>query len=71
MKNTKVPKGKQMVRTRRKDLRKITNQLRKISKEERTRVSQLWDMHKELFSNPPEEKEKEKEPTTIDEYFEE
>ena len=64
MKNTKVPKGKQMVRTRRKDLRKI-------SKEERTRVSQLWDMHKELFSNPPEEKEKEKEPTTIDEYFEE
>ena len=60
MKNTKVPKGKQMVRTRRKDLRKI-------SKEERTRVSQLWDMHKELFSNPPEEKE----PTTIDEYFEE
>lgn len=69
MKNTKVPKGKQMVSTRRKDLKKITNQLQKISKEERTRVSQLWDMHKELFSNPTEEKEKE--PTTIDEYFEE
>ena len=66
MKSTKVPKGKQMISTRRKDLKKITNQLRKISKEERSRVSQLWDMHKELFSKDPEEKV-----TTIDEYFEE
>lgn len=66
MKSTKVSKPKQIFSTRRKDLKKITNQLRKISKEERTRVSQLWDMHKELFSKPPKE-----ETTTIDEYFEE
>jgi len=69
---TPNPKVKKIVDTRKTQLKTIRTQLKKISSDERERVKDLWQMHKELFSaSSPEEVEVEVVPSeTIDEFFE-
>lgn len=68
---TNSPNVQKLVSTRRTHLKKIQVQLRKISGQERERMKDLWDLHKELFSSEEEEATpKEMKVSSIDEYFE-
>jgi hypothetical protein len=69
MKSNNTPK--KMFNTRRNDLKTIRTQLKNISDDERKRVKDLWQMHKEIFNQ-----EEEKAPevivmpdNSIDEFF--
>lgn len=69
MKSNNTPK--KMFNTRRNDLKTIRTQLKNISEDERKRVKDLWQMHKEIFNQ-----EEEKAPevivmpdNSIDEFF--
>ena len=68
-----TPRVKKMVDTRKTQLKTIRTQLKKISSDERERVKDLWQMHKELFTaSSPEEVEVEVvTPESIDDFFEE
>lgn len=69
---TPTPKAKKMVDTRKNQLKTIRTQLKKISSDERERVKDLWQMHKELLSRSSSD-EVEVEvvtPQSIDEFFE-
>lgn len=69
MKSNNTPK--KMFNTRRNDLKTIRTQLKNISDDERKRVKDLWQMHKEIF-NQDEEKAPEvivMPDNSIDEFF--
>lgn len=59
------------IKERRHELRKIRTIVGDISKVERKRLDGLFDLHKGFFAEQPEEKEKEDEPETINDFFEE
>lgn len=68
-----APKAKKIVDARKTQLKTIRAQLKKISSDERERVKDLWQMHKELLSMSSSDKVDVEvvTPESIDDFFEE
>ena len=65
----KKPEAQKLINTRKRDLKHIHKQLKKISSDERKRVQTMWDMHKGIFTKSSPEVEIVPS-ETIDDFFE-
>lgn len=67
--DTKNPRVKKIVETRKAHMKTIRKQLNKISSDEKERVKELFELHKELFSMS-DSQEGELQVEVIDDFFE-
>jgi hypothetical protein len=67
----KTPDRRKVVEKRRKELKSIRTQLSNMAEEERKRAQELWDMHKNMVKETPDDNQViVVEPETIDDFFE-